>query len=533
MAWDHGCNSITARTTLHSDVRPGISPIAGVVLIMLDPRTRKIKEVYEEFNNVEFVRGTCEHMLITPKTNSAPSCLQLKNGGILQRRLSSNDAHRKFIDAGRRLHALAKLAKVVNYHCNSNHHLTHLNQTGHCGTENHIPAGAHPSHSQDACWPPKQPETHLLAPRTLMSQHSTSSAEVEVLVHISAPGTVRDDATYRSHASACLSFEPVTRIPLTSQADTTAPSSSVRDEGETTFGSFTSSWPCTAEEIQHQAEQLAESDETSTPPSTVPESTCASPGFSDEGQEDAESDRTDTPTFTATPPMTWSGVERNQSPDASPIKPIYISISSETTSSQLQSQSQLSTQEASQPSLSQDQEIQWQEQLRFPMEIHPPHPTPSSTARFKTHLTPALRMLVGHAKLSTRYAPGYQARALRVCERGYWFVRIPLTTSDAVSTAGTGVGNSNGMGGRGGWSVERFMQFWEYLDEYVGSGRAGWGVWCVADMEGDEAVEVRVCTWGEVVGAMYLVLYMASDRAIASLEGVEWRDASEKAVIRM
>ena len=46
-------------------------------------------------------------------------------------------------------------------------------------------------------------------------------------------------------------------------------------------------------------------------------------------------------------------------------------------------------------------------------------------------------------------------------------------------------------------------------------------------------MEVRVCTWGEVVGAMYLVLYMASDRAIGCLEGVEWRDAGERAVIRI
>lgn len=80
------------------------------------------------------------------------------------------------------------------------------------------------------------------------------------------------------------------------------------------------------------------------------------------------------------------------------------------------------------------------------------------------------------------------------------------------------------------------MRFWGYLGEYVGSGRAGWGVWCVAEEQrdgGGRAVEVRVCTWGEVVGAMYLVLYMASDRAIGCLEGVEWRDAGERAVIRI
>ncbi|EGE00845.1 hypothetical protein TESG_08103 [Trichophyton tonsurans CBS 112818] len=297
-----------------------------------------------------------------------------------------------------------------------------------------------------------------------MSQLSTSSSSssVEVLVHISAPGSVRDDTRYRSHASACLAFEPGTRTRLT-PLDEAPPSS--RDEGETTFGSFSSSWPCTQEalpEAEVQVQDTPTPTSTPTPPSTVPDSAGGSPLRYSE----AESDRTDTPTPTPTPtpPLTWTGIERNTTPDASPIKPVpvYISISSETSTSlsehvQSQVSTQVSTQEVSQPSPTSPHTDMVGDELQFPMEIHPPHPIPSSTARFKTHLTPALRMLVSHPKLSRRYAPVYTARDLRVCERGYWFIRVPLATSTVAD-------------GGGGWSAERFMRFWGYLGEAICGG---------------------------------------------------------------
>ncbi|KAM5443083.1 hypothetical protein MferCBS31731_001957 [Microsporum ferrugineum] len=360
-----------------------------------------------------------------------------------------------------------------------------------------------------------------------MSQPQPS--KIEVLVHISAPGTVRDDTTYRSHASACLAFEPVTRIGVVPEesyeggiAVNIPPLSSARQEDADTtfgFGSFTSSWPSSAEAYGrgHQTssdsgvieDEVDGSSEACTPPSTVPDS-------------QAESDRTDTPTPTPTPtpPLTWE-IERNQSPDASPIKPIYISLSSSCEESSFRSLDP-DTDANTDANTDAEAEEEEEETLRLPMEIHPPHPNPSSTARFETHLTPALRMLACHSKLCKRYAPAYQSRRLRPCERGYWFLHIPIT----------GPGSAPG---HEAWGMQRFRQFWGYLREYVSLGKAGWGVWCCADRADADGgyVDVRVCTWGEVVGAVYLVLYLASDRAVGRLEGVEWRDAGEKAVIRM
>jgi hypothetical protein len=86
---------------------------------------------------------------------------------------------------------------------------------------------------------------------------------------------------------------------------------------------------------------------------------------------------------------------------------------------------------------------------------------------------------------------------------------------------------------------------WNAVAEYVRSGRAGWGVWVSREcavareggscdgIEGEEGgEELRVYCWGEVVGYIYLLLYLISERKIKGM-GAKWVDGEGKAVIIM
>lgn len=97
------------------------------------------------------------------------------------------------------------------------------------------------------------------------------------------------------------------------------------------------------------------------------------------------------------------------------------------------------------------------------------------------------------------------------------------------------------------------------MGEFVGeNGQAGWGTWCVrevvqggvvGDGDGDggddgegshvmasrqhvEEEVVKVYCWGEVVGEIWLLLWMASKRGVKGI-GVRWVDAGGVVVVRM
>ena len=182
---------------------------------------------------------------------------------------------------------------------------------------------------------------------------------------------------------------------------------------------------------------------------------------------------------------------------------------------------------------------------RLPMEIHPARPEPSSTAEFTTHITPTLHMLAERMKLTRVFKPAHQARPLRALERGYWFLRLPITNSPHDSS------NSNTKRKRQEpesapflWPVSLFDQFWKYLSTFIAKeGRAGWGVWCIceldagagADADADTCISlsVKIYTWGEIAAHIYLLLYLASERKIKRVRDVQWRDGREEPVICM
>ncbi|KFY02247.1 hypothetical protein O988_02286 [Pseudogymnoascus sp. VKM F-3808] len=152
-----------------------------------------------------------------------------------------------------------------------------------------------------------------------------------------------------------------------------------------------------------------------------------------------------------------------------------------------------------------------------------PLPAPTSTEVTTTFLTVQLANLaaeIGYA----RFRPVLQTREIRKQERGYWGINIP--------------------DGEGGWDDRTVEKTWEFLHEYIGRGKAGWGVWCVRDggnvSEGGEdgrqiqkvGKQWRIYCWGEIVSEVYLLLYLASSRRIRSA-GACWFDGGGDCVVTM
>ena len=150
----------------------------------------------------------------------------------------------------------------------------------------------------------------------------------------------------------------------------------------------------------------------------------------------------------------------------------------------------------------------------------------TSEITFTTHLTESLNVLASNPHLLQLYRPVEVTRQLRTFERGYW--RLTLMDS---------------------WDVTVKNNFWTFLEEFVGGGRAGWGIWAewllkeneileqddrkssVADREVEQDV-VKVFCWGEIVREIWMVLFLGSNRHINSSQAV-WIDAGEELVVRM
>lgn len=138
-----------------------------------------------------------------------------------------------------------------------------------------------------------------------------------------------------------------------------------------------------------------------------------------------------------------------------------------------------------------------------------PGPPETSSEPFTSHVTPVLINFYSNEILSKRYQPSFVLRPLRQSERGHWLIDMNK------------------------WPIETRIKFWRFLEQHVGSGSAGWGVWCSRDdlHDGDQSTsdidrqmlelptqldKVKVHCWGEIVQHVYQMLYVASNARIRS-----------------
>ncbi|CAI7594159.1 unnamed protein product [Penicillium bialowiezense] len=160
-----------------------------------------------------------------------------------------------------------------------------------------------------------------------------------------------------------------------------------------------------------------------------------------------------------------------------------------------------------------------------PMEIHPPKP-PVSSEPFTTHITPTLSMLTERLKPARTYNPEWQTRSLDPLERGFWFLHLDCER-DGLGEADLALPV---------WTSSVFATFWSFLSDFIGrDGRAGWGVWCILEQDGDlrsGLVTLKIYGWGEIAMHTYLLLFLASERRIRGM-GAQWRDSQEEVIVQM
>ncbi|KAK0383343.1 hypothetical protein NLU13_9256 [Sarocladium strictum] len=138
-------------------------------------------------------------------------------------------------------------------------------------------------------------------------------------------------------------------------------------------------------------------------------------------------------------------------------------------------------------------------------EIMPPSPPASCHMVSPEDLIPAQLSKLA-SDLSSCYRPSPTLRDLDPFERGYWFLDC------------------------GSWPEAARDSTWSFLQRYVRSGLAGWGLWCRRQELPHRFI--RVYCWGHVVKHAYLLLYLASERRLKTTAAV-WFDAEGKEVVKV
>ncbi|KAJ5703147.1 hypothetical protein N7488_010695 [Penicillium malachiteum] len=300
---------------------------------------------------------------------------------------------------------------------------------------------------------------------------------MEILVHVSAPSTIQDDARYRAQVAAILAFQTSQQEQVTHESTDTRDSprqpAVVRPESVTVGVQDSDSpsprsdhlptRPLSGQALNFESiatrigsSRLAPSDrgrltvpaqdqdddsletrsvvsvipdsqpETICPPSESQVNPCRSNWKPDDSHSDPSSKRCRIES--ALPAAMFnSGVSAlpTTTPDSSiPPNPIPVPLQGID-----QAQSSTNHNHAPNPSSSLISISQLQNPGHIlpllPLEIHPPLPA-ISTASFTTHITPTLSMFTARLKPDRTYKPLTQTRPLHDLERGYWFIPLKI-----------------------------------------------------------------------------------------------------------
>lgn len=386
----------------------------------------------------------------------------------------------------------------------------------------------------------------------------------ELLVHISAPCGVSDDARYRKEAQEYLLFKSVNRRSLC------WPDSSVGDGTEAVSSAVLETAPPTTEDNE-------------TKYSNVNLSSLKTPGRIPQRRPKVHVARTPLDCRPQTAPSSTNCIKetpfpflhrRSQSdsweqpssfiPDSQPSNSLGVSLPKRRHHSRSLSPSSLLSSPSSKrrrrisplrvgPAVdvgsslpSSERQLDWKTSTSFqPLRsILTPPPRPSHDS-FKTYITPPLALITAHLPLPAFYF-SFQAqppyRQLETHERGHWALSISS------------------------FSVEHKTKVWTYLEKFIGAGRAGRVSCFLEELKKDAAKNMskelvtgqssgarkshervapceaeggaskeeflKVYCMGEAVPSIWLLLFIATTRQIKGRRA-QWIDASGTIVIQM
>jgi len=201
-------------------------------------------------------------------------------------------------------------------------------------------------------------------------------------------------------------------------------------------------------------------------------------------------------------------------------------------------------------------------------------------ARFSTHITRNLETISNRLPLQKYFQPASVTRDVRILERGHWEFTL-YVAEDALVKAVRKSESSNKDRKDGArrkspvhpdvcrpkhldrmrqnrsqpliipedaqflWTEKEFLDFWQNVAAFVRDGKAGWAVRMVMELHTNDAfagtsssemrmmeVKVKVSTWGEVIGHVWLALWVLSDKLTANVP-MDWRAGDGDVIVRM
>ncbi|KAE8326840.1 hypothetical protein BDV39DRAFT_85170 [Aspergillus sergii] len=389
----------------------------------------------------------------------------------------------------------------------------------------------------------------------------------EILVHISAPCGVSDDAHYRAQVEAILGFQSTSRQVLTLKPDdnnnghdytiSTAtsdelfrpqlPSNNMPLQDPVVPTNDTSNKPAiiiSNETIEYEEHELSNGqshdssakDYLDTPVSVIPDSQAGRPSSDTANLQDVDHQLSTirAPSFPCSADLIRAKRYQTHSP---PLRSGRKKLRHSPCTNDKANATQIGD------SAVQSTALSTFVSTSLPVEIRPPLP-PVSKEKFTTHITPTLEMLAARLKSRT-YRPLEQNRELDKLERGHWYLRINVVEAEAHDTTIPWQQSD----GACIWDMSTFCRFWSFLSEFIKEGRAGWGVWCILEdllsaqlphntqepalrEMGIRQLTLKTYAWGEIASHIYLVLFLASERRIRNM-GARWRDSRDDVVIQM
>jgi hypothetical protein len=199
--------------------------------------------------------------------------------------------------------------------------------------------------------------------------------------------------------------------------------------------------------------------------------------------------------------------------------------------------------------------------------------------RFSTHITQALRDFASQLPFARFFRPVKVARDVKVLERGHWLMYITLVSDEVAEAARFAArhekqgptmlerfqgataadrlrkydeakrdgslhafGQSSESKAQGLWTEDELVQFWKSFSSFIGNGKAGWGTRLVCEELSGQVPEerqphesrlrIRIFTWGECIGHIYLAVWILSDKLAARIPMI-WIAGNGEQVVRM